>query len=510
MQANMGHREAVAIYPELVTTRRVEDVFKISGVPTYTFVKPSEFDRLKVALRTSGRGVVVEGPSGIGKSTAVTKVLDNLNIGKDVVKLSARDPADIEYIELLPELSPFGTVIIDDFHRLNDSTKTKIADLLKVTADIEDAGRKLVIIGINEAGRALIKSSPDLSNRIDVIRFEIEPESKIDELVKAGESTLNVDISARELIVERARGSFYLAQLLCMNACVMDSVTERSRKKATVSTSFAAIQRRVVDRQKERFGDTLRSFARGTKFRPSGRAPYLHILKWLSESDTWSISVLDEMRKHPNEKASVGVVLEAGYLKSLTDSPDIAEILHFDPDARILAVEDPMLIFYLRNISWPNFVRDVGFTKIDYRQNYDFALSFAGEDRTYAEHLRNSLEDSGHTVFYDYAEQHRFLGQDIEAYMGPIYASDSRYVVAVLGEASGKKRWTLFEASQYSDRIENGEVIPTWSTKVPPTPFDETRRRGGLNYDPDGDLLQQASAHAEILSRMIAERTDGG
>jgi hypothetical protein len=491
-----------------MTTRRVEDVFKISGVPTYTFVKPSEFDRLKVSLRTPGRGVVVEGPSGIGKSTAVTKVLDDLGIGKDVVKLSARDPADIEYIELLPELSPFGTVIIDDFHRLSDMIKSQIADLLKVTADIEDPGRKLVIIGINEAGRALIKSSPDLSNRIDVIRFEIEPGAKIDELIKAGEDALNVEISARELIVEKARGSFYLAQLLCMDACIMGSVTERPRQKAIISTSFAAIQRRVVDRQKERFGDTLRSFARGTKFRPSGRAPYLHILKWLSESDSWSISIPDEMRRHPSEKASVSVVLEAGYLQSLTQQPAIAEILHFDSDARILAVENPMLIFYLRNISWPQFVRDVGFTKIDYRQNYDFALSFAGEDRAYAEHLRNSLEDSGHTVFYDYAEQHRFLGQDIETYMGPIYASDSRYVVAVLGEAYGRKRWTLFEASQYRARIENGEVVPIWSTKVPPTPFDETRQRGGLNFDPDSDLLRQAVTHADVLSRMIAERTD--
>lgn len=492
-----------------MTTRRVEDVFKISGVPTYTFVKPSEFDRLKVALRTPGRGVVVEGPSGIGKSTAVTKVLDELSAGKDAVKLSARDPSDIEYIDLLPELSPFGTVIIDDFHRLSDATKARIADLLKLTADIEDRGRKLVIIGINEAGRALIKSSPDLSNRIDVIRFEIEPEAKIDDLITAGENALNIEISARELIIEKARGSFYLAQLLCMDACIMDGATERSRKKTTISTSFSAIQRKVVDRQRERFGETLRSFARGTKFRPSGRAPYLHILKWLSESDSWSISIPDEMRKHPNEKASVSVVLEAGYLKSLTDGPAIAEILHFDSDAKILAVENPMLIFYLRNISWPKFVQDVGFTNVDYRQNYDFALSFAGEDRVYAENLRNSLEDNGHTVFYDYAEQHRFLGQDIETYMGPIYASDSRYVVAVLGEAYGKKRWTIFEASQYKDRIEIGEVIPIWSTKVPQTPFDETRRRGGLNFDPDGNVLEQATGHAEVLSRMIAERTDG-
>ncbi|WP_157756879.1 TIR domain-containing protein [Plantactinospora sp. KBS50] len=485
----------------------LEDVFKISGVPSYTFVRPSEFNRLKVALRTPGRGVVVEGPSGIGKSTAATKVLEELGLDGSVVKLSARVPADIEYIEMLPELGDFGTVIVDDFHRLTDSTKARIADLLKVTADMEHTRRKLVVIGINDAGRALIKSAPDLSNRIDIIRFEVEPASKIEELVSAGETALNVQLDARDLIIEKARGSFYLAQLLCWDACVQAEVTEKAQNRQSISTSYAAIQRRVVERQKERFGPAVRSFARGTKFRPSGRAPYLHILKWLSESESWSISIQDEMRKHPNEKASVGVVLEQGYLAKLTEKSDIAEILHFDPDSKVLAVENPLLIFYLRNISWPQFVRDVGFTKIDYKENYDFALSFAGEDRAYAENLRNRLEDNGHSVFYDFAEQHRFLGQDIETYMGPIYASDSRCVVAVLGEMYGKKRWTLFESSQFENRIEPGEVVPIWSTKVPPTSFDTTRQRGGLEFDPEGDLIQQAAAHAEILSRMIAERT---
>ena len=48
--------------------RTLEDVFKLSGVPEVTFVEPVEFSRLVVALRTKGRGVVIEGPSGIGKT----------------------------------------------------------------------------------------------------------------------------------------------------------------------------------------------------------------------------------------------------------------------------------------------------------------------------------------------------------------------------------------------------------------------------------------------------------
>lgn len=487
-----------------MTSVRVEDVFKASGIPTHTFVQPSAFARLMVALRTPGRGLIVEGPSGIGKSTAITKALDELGVSSNVTRLTAREPGDVEYIEALPELGKFGTVILDDFHRLEDAVKSKIADLLKVTADAEDPGRKLVVIGINDAGKTLIDSSPDLTNRLDVIRFEVEPPDKIEELVAAGELALNVSIEAKLLIIENARGSFYIAQLLSMEACVQANVIERPKAPGVVDTTYASIQRKVIERQKDRFGHAVRSFARGTKFRPSGRAPYLHILKWLQESDSWSISIPDEIRRHPNEKKSVTVVLEAGYLANLVAQPDIARLLHFDTDTSVLSVEDPMLTYYLRSVSWPDFVREVGFKRVDYTETYDVALSFAGEDRKYAEALRDALEDLGHAVFYDKAEQHLILAEDVEGYLGPIYQSGSRYVVAVLGDLYGVKRWTLFEASKYADRITEGRVIPIWAITVIPSAFDLTRTRGGLTYEPSGKFRVQAKEHAEIISKKLS------
>ncbi|MGV9194049.1 TIR domain-containing protein [Microbacterium sp. MC2] len=486
-----------------MTVLRVEEVFKTSGIPTHTFVRPAAFPRLKVALRTPGRGVIVEGPSGIGKSTAIDKALRELELDNDVTRLSAREPTDVEYLEVLPDLGNFGTVVIDDFHRLEESVKARIADLLKVTADAEDEKRKLVIIGINDAGKSLVETSPDLTNRLEVVRFEVESPQKIQELVEAGEAALNVTIAAKPHIVEKSRGSFYIAQLLCMNACIQAEVIERPEETADVATPYAAVQRQVVERQRDRFGDAVRSFARGTRFRPSGRAPYLHILRWLSESDAWGISLHDEMRRHPNEKASVFLVLDRGYLEKLVNTPEISRLLHFNPHSAILSVEDPMLTFYLRSISWPDFVREVGFAKVDYDETYDIALSFAGEDRAYADAMRDALEDLGHTVFYDMTEQHRFLGEDVESFLAPIYESGSRYVVAILGEMYGRKRWTLFEASKYKDRIAQGQVIPIWSTKIPPGPFDETRDRGGLNFDPDAAALPQALEHAAVISKKL-------
>jgi ssRNA-specific RNase YbeY (16S rRNA maturation enzyme) len=373
-------------------TLRLEEVFKISGVPTHTFVEPAEYNDLKVALRTAGRGVVVEGPSGIGKSTAVTKAISEVEHPLAVTKLSARVRADVEYIALLPDLSAFGLVVVDDFHKLPQALRDQLADLLKTLADSETEDSKLVIVGINQAGYSLIQHAPDLVNRIDTIKFEVEPEHKIEELVSLGEAALNIDLTAKESIVQGASGSFYLAQLLSHGACIQAGVLESSAVRRSVETLYTTVRRNVMERQEARFGQPVRDFARGTKFRPSGRAPYLHVLRWLADSSAWSINLRDEMARHPSERISVGQVVDKGFLENLCRQEQIADIVHLDPKSRILSVEDPLLIFYLRNLDWPAFVASVGFTQVDFAVEYDVALTFAGEDRSFAALLRDHLE----------------------------------------------------------------------------------------------------------------------
>jgi hypothetical protein len=48
--------------------KNLEEVFKRSGVPTYTFVQPQEYNSLLVSIRTRGRGTIVEGAFGHRKN----------------------------------------------------------------------------------------------------------------------------------------------------------------------------------------------------------------------------------------------------------------------------------------------------------------------------------------------------------------------------------------------------------------------------------------------------------
>jgi molybdopterin-guanine dinucleotide biosynthesis protein len=179
----------------------LEDVFKTGGVPTYTLVEPKEFPALILNLRTPGRGLVIEGPSGIGKTTAVETALERLKMAGKVTKFSARKPSDIEYIEALPELGAVGIVVVDDFHKLSDQTRSALADYMKTLADGESKETKIIAVGINKAGQSLINFAHDLVNRIDIVPFEGNPDEKVEALIVQGASALNVHFNVMDEVV---------------------------------------------------------------------------------------------------------------------------------------------------------------------------------------------------------------------------------------------------------------------------------------------------------------------
>ena len=111
-------------------TIKLQDVYKDTGVPTYTFVQPKEYVKTKVAVGTQGKGLIVEGPSGIGKTTSIKKIISEL--GMAVTQLSARKAEDVDLIDiLLQDNKNLGIVLIDDFHMLTINRREAIANLLK-------------------------------------------------------------------------------------------------------------------------------------------------------------------------------------------------------------------------------------------------------------------------------------------------------------------------------------------------------------------------------------------
>lgn len=491
---------------KIMSSPKLEEVFKISGIPTHTFVEPVEYNKIIVSLRTLGRGMVIEGPSGIGKTCAVEKALAEIGISGTPMKLSARKIKDIEKIDEIIGNRNLGTVLIDDFHKLPPELKERIADELKTLADEEAEDTKIVIVGINRAGDTLIKFAPDLVNRIDIIRFEINPSEKIKELIEKGEEALNIEIKSKNEIVTESNGSFYLAQMLAFETCIND-VMERCDNKQTVSVSLEVIKQKVYERQSLAFKEIIKQFATGPRLRREGRAPYFHILYWLANSDSWYISIDEEIRKHPEYRGSVGQILEKGYQKDFIEknSELFSRVINFESSTNIITIEDPQFIFFLRNIIWKKFAELLGYKNISFESKYDFALSFAGTDREIAKKIYNGLIENEIEVFYDKQEQHRILAQDIEDYLGPIYRSEAEYVVCLLSPDYPKRIWAKFESDQFEERFGTNSVIPIIFTNSPLGMFDKVSKIGSLKFDPSNDINAQINNIVTLLKKKLAD-----
>ena len=480
----------------------LEQVFKLSGVPTYTFVKPREYDALRVSLRTPGRGLVIEGPSGIGKTTAIDKVIDELGLETKALRLTPRKKEERELILSLPDQRGLGTIVVDDFHTLNAGEQKRLADFMKVLADEEAADSKLILVGINRAGESLVNLAPDLLTRMDTIRFESNSEEKVEELLTRGEQAFNISINTKKDIVRAASGSFFLAQYLAHSTCLADNLPESPGECKQLQSSLEGIKSSVMDGLDGQFKPDTQRFCLGVRERTAGRSPYLLILKWLAESDDWSIDLEAELTKHPNDRGSVGQIVENGYLARLFEKhKSLSAILHYDPRAKRLTVDDPKYMFYLRNVSWNTFAKNIGFSNITFSTKYDFALSFAGADREIARRLFNEITtEHDLQVFYDHFEQHRIIGTDIEQYLKPIYRSEARFVVCIISNDFPKRVWTRFESEQFRHRMKDGAVIPVVVRGTTLSMFDEMAKYGHLDIDPQMDLDREIARVALLLA----------
>ncbi|MDD5320849.1 MAG: glycogen/starch/alpha-glucan family phosphorylase [Methylococcales bacterium] len=84
-------------------------------------------------------------------------------------------------------------------------------------------------------------------------------------------------------------------------------------------------------------------------------------------------------------------------------------------------------------------------SKVGQDKKYDIALSFAGEDRSFAEALANALSARNLKVFYDKYEKEMLLGKDLYSHLSNLYQNEAHYCVMLTSINYAKKPWTKHE-----------------------------------------------------------------
>ena len=108
---------------------------------------------------------------------------------------------------------------------------------------------------------------------------------------------------------------------------------------------------------------------------------------------------------------------------------------------------------------------------------YDVALSFAGEDRIYAEKLASKLRDKGIQVFYDNWNIASLWGDNLYTYLAETYRNKALFCVTIISKAYCEKKWTLLELEFIQERELQGEIywLPLLLENIKVPGLSETR-----------------------------------
>lgn len=131
-------------------------------------------------------------------------------------------------------------------------------------------------------------------------------------------------------------------------------------------------------------------------------------------------------------------------------------------------------------------------------QDYEVALSFAGEDRAYVDAVARFLQAAGVAVFYDKFQEVGLWGKNLLDYFADVYGKQSQFVVLFVSAHYVKKAWPNHERNHALAKLlrEGGD-------NVLPARFDDTDLPG---LAPTVGYVDLRTITPERLAVMITEK----
>lgn len=442
----------------------IREVFNESETPTLTFVQPAEFDDLVGSVVTSGKHITLSGPSGCGKTTLARKALSAA--GYNDTKyfwLSCREYSTssnfdnmfshafgCEDVEIVDFLKIADIVVLDDFHHLNVNIRNEIGHKLKRYHEI---GIRFFIIGISGTNKRMLDIDPELGIRNDVYEMKRQDDGFCLKIMELGEKYLNIVFSdaAKTEFVRAAAGIPSAIHVMCRVACVRNHILQTEESIKTIECSIQQIKEGVLRIYHSKYHNRLIGLCKGKQQARSVHNTYFDIIKVVSiigkseihfqEIQQRILSSIDDQKEKSKKISSFRNCLF--YLPEVIEQRQLDDALYVNKDSECISIEDPSFGLYLSLIDIDEIGRSIKLRRTGYP--WDVAVSFAGEKRAEVEKFKELMNTQGYTVFYDFDEQHKLWGGDVENKLADVYANDAQYMVIFLSKEYPNKDWTRFE-----------------------------------------------------------------
>jgi hypothetical protein len=340
------------------------DVFRTTSMPTHTLVETPQLEDLRFEMMVPGRLLVVEGPSGIGKTVAVKHALDWVTTTGHrrwpPIYLNVKEDSDVARIDALLQQSTAelrGYTIIDDFHDLDRERKRRLGRYAKALADRDGHEAKLIFVGISRVHESIARDVSDLGSRMTTMRIRRVEVAHIRELIAKGEQALNVSFVYRERLAAGAQGSFVVAQRLCENAVRKARILKTASQRARLGFDVPELQPAVLDSLETELHPRVQAFAMQDDG-AAARGAALALLWHLREADDGSMQVSYVRPRYPELQDAFELLLQK--IAEPSGKADWRSLFYCDPAGGQIAIEDPKLHFYLKHLNWMRLGLDCG------------------------------------------------------------------------------------------------------------------------------------------------------
>lgn len=233
--------------------------------------------------------------------------------------------------------------IIEDFHKLGESEKKKIADVVKIFVDAANDYPfvKIICIGAVGSARELIDLDSNLSNRVAELFVPLLKDQEIEQLIKIGLKLLNIFVEETliEKIIYYSNNLASVTHGLCLDICSENDIKEAGvlMKKLDEDSFFRAVNsfvRKNSDSFKKIF-DQISSKDFGW-----------YILKTFERSEKESLSLKQIYDSINSKKRPEKLVLEE-YL-NLLSTLEYREILKFDQSSKEYRISSPLFMTFIK------------------------------------------------------------------------------------------------------------------------------------------------------------------
>jgi hypothetical protein len=135
-------------------------------------------------------------------------------------------------------------VLLDDFHYMNRDVQAEVAKTLKEAVRL---GVKIVTAAVSHRGDDVVRANPELRGRVRAIDLRYWSRDELRQIADTGFHLLNAEVESRavDIFTEESAGSPQLMQLLCLQACFVLGIREKTILKQTAAVA-EDISRRIL------------------------------------------------------------------------------------------------------------------------------------------------------------------------------------------------------------------------------------------------------------------------